>query len=34
MVKLVKDYEDEELQAVVDYMSRLQWPGPAAKPGG
>ena len=34
MVKVVKNYEDEQLQAVVDYMSRLKWPGPAAKPGG
>ena len=26
MVKVVKDYKDEQLQAVVDYMSRLHWP--------
>lgn len=25
MVKVVKGYKDEELQAVVDYMSRLTW---------
>jgi cytochrome c553 len=34
MVKVVKGYQDEELQAVVDYMSRLQWPGRAGKAGG
>ena len=26
MVKVVKNYSDEELIAVVDYMSRLSWP--------
>ena len=26
MVKVVKKYSDEELSAVVDYMSRLEWP--------
>jgi len=26
MVKIVKKYSDEELSAVVDYMSRLEWP--------
>ncbi|MGH0034151.1 MAG: c-type cytochrome [Myxococcota bacterium] len=26
MVKVVKKYSDEDLQAVVDYMSRLEWP--------
>jgi cytochrome c553 len=26
MVKIVKKYNDEELDAVVDYMSRLEWP--------
>lgn len=26
MVKIVKKYSDEELDAVVDYMSRLEWP--------
>jgi cytochrome c553 len=26
MVKVVKKYSDGELSAVVDYMSRLQWP--------
>ena len=34
MVKVVKGYKDEELEAVVDYMSRLHWPGRAAKKGG
>jgi len=35
MVKVVKAYKDEELQAVVDYMSRLHWPERAgAKQGG
>lgn len=29
MVKVVRDYKDEELQAVVDSMSRLQWPARA-----
>jgi cytochrome c553 len=31
MVKIVKKYSDEELAAVVDYMSRLKWP---ARQGG
>jgi cytochrome c553 len=26
MVKVVEAYTDEELMAVVDYMSRLEWP--------
>ena len=26
MVKVVKGYEDAQLIAVVDYMSRLEWP--------
>jgi cytochrome c553 len=26
MVKVVKKYSDAELSAVVDYMSRLEWP--------
>lgn len=34
MVKVVKAYKDEELQAVVDYMSRLHWPERAGKPSG
>ena len=35
MVKIVKEYKDDELQAVVDYMSRLSWPGRAGgKPAG
>jgi cytochrome c553 len=34
MVKVVKGYKDEELQAVVDYMSRLHWPDRAGKTGG
>ena len=33
MVKLVKDFPDEDLQAVVDYMSRLAWPERTAKQG-
>lgn len=33
MVKVVKGYKDEELQAVVDYMSRLHWPERAGKGG-
>ncbi len=32
MVKVVRDYKDEELQAVVDYMSRLHWPARAPAP--
>jgi cytochrome c553 len=31
MVKVVKTYSDDELQAVVDYMSRLEWPARAGK---
>jgi cytochrome c553 len=31
MVKVVKKYSDEDLAAVVDYMSRLEWPARAAK---
>jgi cytochrome c553 len=31
MVKVVKEFSDEDLQAVVDYMSRLSWPERAAK---
>lgn len=34
MVKVVKGYKDEELQAVVDYMSRLSWPARSGKSGG
>jgi cytochrome c553 len=34
MVKVVKEYKDAELQAVVDYMSRLHWPERTAKQGG
>jgi cytochrome c553 len=34
MVKVVKGYQDAELQAVVDYMSRLHWPERTAKQGG
>jgi hypothetical protein len=34
MVKVVKGYKDSELQAVVDYMSRLHWPERTAKQGG
>ena len=34
MVKIVKTYKDEELQAVVDYMSRLHWPERSAKSSG
>ncbi|RIL06626.1 MAG: cytochrome C [Proteobacteria bacterium] len=34
MVKVVKDYKDEELQAVVDYMSRLSWPARSKAGGG
>jgi cytochrome c553 len=33
MVKVVKTYKDEELRAVVDYMSRLHWPERTAKAG-
>ncbi len=31
MVKVVKKYTDEDLAAVVDYMSRLEWPDRQAK---
>jgi len=31
MVKIVKKYSDEELDAVVDYMSRLEWPERSGK---
>jgi cytochrome c553 len=31
MVTVVKKYSDEELGAVVDYMSRLEWPDRTAK---
>jgi cytochrome c553 len=31
MVKVVKAYDEAELQAVVDYMSRLEWPERAGK---
>ena len=31
MVKVVKQYPDEDLIAVVDYMSRLEWPERQAK---
>jgi len=34
MVKVVKTYKDEELEAVVNYMSRLEWPERAGKAGG
>jgi cytochrome c553 len=34
MVKVVKGYQDPELQAVVDYMSRLHWPERTTKKGG
>jgi len=34
MVKALQDYTDEKLQAVVDYMSRLQWPARAGKDRG
>lgn len=34
MVKVVQQYKDEELQAVVDYMSRLHWPERSTKQGG
>jgi cytochrome c553 len=36
MVTIVKKYSDQDLAAVVDYMSRLEWPhrqGPASVPG-
>ncbi|MCP4007721.1 MAG: cytochrome c4 [bacterium] len=31
MVKVVKSYKEDELKAVVDYMSRLRWPEREAK---
>lgn len=31
MVKIVKGFPDEDLQVVVDYMSRLEWPERTAK---
>lgn len=34
MVKVVKGYKDAELEAVVDYMSRLHWPERAGKASG
>lgn len=34
MVKVVKTYSDDELQAVTDYMSRLEWPARQAKGAG
>jgi cytochrome c553 len=34
MVKVVKGYKEDELQAVVDYMSRLHWPERAGKASG
>jgi cytochrome c553 len=34
MVKVVKAYQDAELQAVVDYMSRLSWPERSKAGGG
>jgi cytochrome c553 len=35
MVKVVQGYTDDQLQAVVDYMSRLHWPERTAQtPGG
>jgi cytochrome c553 len=34
MVKVVKGYTDEELQAVVDHMSRLHWPERSGKASG
>jgi cytochrome c553 len=33
MVKVVKPYPDADLQAVVDYMSRLSWPERTGKKG-
>ncbi len=33
MVKVVKTYDEAELMAVVDYMSRIRWPEREAKPG-
>lgn len=34
MVKGVHGYTDEQMQAVVDYLSRLQWPAHSGKSGG
>jgi cytochrome c553 len=34
MVKVVETYKDEDLQAVVDYMSRISWPERTGKKGG
>jgi cytochrome c553 len=34
MVKVVKGYTDEQLMAVVDYMSRLSWPARSGKASG
>lgn len=34
MVKVVETYKDEDLQAVVDYMSRISWPARTGKKGG
>jgi len=34
MVKVLQGYTDEKLQAVVDYMSRLEWPVRAGKDRG
>jgi cytochrome c553 len=34
MVKVLGDYTDEKLQAVVDSVSRLQWPARAGKDRG
>lgn len=34
MARIVAVYKDEELQAVVDYVSRLSWPAGAAATGG
>jgi hypothetical protein len=33
MARIVAVYKDEELQAVVDYVSRLSWPADAAATG-
>jgi cytochrome c553 len=34
MMKVVKRYTDEQMKAVVDYMSRLRWPARAGNSGG
>jgi len=34
MIDVVEDYDDGELQAVVDFVSRLQWPAGAGSDGG